>query len=124
MKKIVLKRGEYNLESVLGVLPPEIRSLNWSLFEFDGILSPGSSFDVNVLSYEAVNSKNGFSMSSKMLNNFACYLKEVDDLILAGYLGEMPYFNDKAEYMERYPIVIEVFDSGDWEVSLNDSLLG
>jgi len=123
MKKIVLKRGEHDLKSVLDFLPSELRSFNWSLLEFDGILDPGSSFDVNVLSYEAVNSSKGFSMSSNALNEFMRYLREVYDLILVGSLGEIPYSDGRIEDRERYPVVIEVFDGGDWEISLKDDLL-
>ena len=123
MKKIVLKREEYTLKSILEYLPPEVRNFNWSLFEFDGVLDPGSSFDVNVLSCEAVNSSKGFSMSSNALNEFMRYLREVYDLILVGSLGEVPCSDGRIEDRERYPVVIEVFDGGDWEVSLKDGLL-
>lgn len=121
--RAIVDAKQVTLKNIINCIRDELTEYNWSIFEFDGMLSSKSKFNINAISDAALKNKAGYQMTGNALSELASDIEQTYDLILAGKHGLISEFNNTDKWREGNNLVIEMVDCGNWEICSTDGQL-
>ena len=115
-KATLFDSKKITLLDLLSCIKNNIDDYIFQIFEFDGLLSAKSKFDINQIEDNAIKDEKGYQIKGRELYQLAEEVEQVYHLILAGNLKGITKFSDSNEWRSKNDIVIEMVDCGPWEV--------
>lgn len=121
MKFITFNAHNTSLKEIINTLDSFLDRYIWSMHDYDGILRENNIFDVRELCDKTTEFDTGYEISWAHLKSLAELSLETDDILLVGTTdrNKVPHVS-KNNWQEKCEVIIDLFDSTRWEISVKN----